>query len=680
MPDDAAGPRIGHAARQAAMAVLVAALHEGRLTLVEYDRRVRIVVAAKTSNDLAPVLADLPSHQDASGPHLRPSAMDRERALVALASALADGRMDAEEYATAESLVRQASSYTELQPLVAGLDTRVSLAERVAAITRIDAATEAGVLTPAERLDRIAAVESATSDAQVAALIRDLAPADPRTPAAGGDRASHADRDAVLTWLQAALTEGYIDLGEFDERTRAAYGARLRAELVRLVADLPAHGTQPPLASYLRAYPSPAPVRPAATGPVPPVINAPSAAPSPAPTPPPPPPPPPVSPAEPAESAPPMPTPPPAPPVRARPGPSGDRGPVRDLGAAFSHRSPGRRARRRAHGRDLDAVPGGILADRSQPTRQSSHRFELSGHRDGVTAITCLVLRDGVPVAITGSDDGTAIVWDLRDGSRQQTLRADCAVTGVAGLVLSDGTPVGATIHPDNTLRTWDLRDGAPRAVLHPVRDGEYRAVASLTLPDGTRVAVTAGSGGGQLWDLRRNVALRRVGDGDQDVSAVAAIVTPGGRALAVLAGSSQLTVWDLEDNYLRHSLTGHGGWITAVACLTLPDGMPAALTADADGDGAVRVWDVHWGAQRQHFPSHRGGVDALAGVLLPDGTPAVITVSSLRKVVEVRSLADGAVRTAFTTGGGQAVAGLALPGATLVLAGHETVQVHELR
>jgi hypothetical protein len=58
-------------------------------------------------------------------------------------------------------------------------------------------------------------------------------------------RASDADREAIVTRLQAAVGEGRIDLDEFGQRADAAYAAVTRAELDRLVSDLPAHPSRP---------------------------------------------------------------------------------------------------------------------------------------------------------------------------------------------------------------------------------------------------------------------------------------------------------------------------------------------------------------------------------------------------------------------------------------------------
>ena len=67
-------------------------------------------------------------------------------------------------------------------------------------------------------------------------------------------RASDSERDAAVARLQAAFAEGRLGDAEFDERTRTALTARTRADLARLMTDLPAEA------------PAPLPV-PAGTGP-----------------------------------------------------------------------------------------------------------------------------------------------------------------------------------------------------------------------------------------------------------------------------------------------------------------------------------------------------------------------------------------------------------------------------
>ncbi len=52
-------------------------------------------------------------------------------------------------------------------------------------------------------------------------------------------RASDADRAVTAERLRVALSEGRLDLAEYDERVRDAYAAVTQRDLVPLVADLP---------------------------------------------------------------------------------------------------------------------------------------------------------------------------------------------------------------------------------------------------------------------------------------------------------------------------------------------------------------------------------------------------------------------------------------------------------
>jgi hypothetical protein len=52
-------------------------------------------------------------------------------------------------------------------------------------------------------------------------------------------RASDAERENTVQWLQAAFSEGRLTVGEFDERVRTAYAAVTRGDLADLTVDLP---------------------------------------------------------------------------------------------------------------------------------------------------------------------------------------------------------------------------------------------------------------------------------------------------------------------------------------------------------------------------------------------------------------------------------------------------------
>lgn len=73
-------------------------------------------------------------------------------------------------------------------------------------------------------------------------------------------RASDADRQAIVDQLQAAFSEGRLDLSELDERTAGAYAAKTMGELKEFTRDLPPPGTRAELpASAQPAPPAKAP-------------------------------------------------------------------------------------------------------------------------------------------------------------------------------------------------------------------------------------------------------------------------------------------------------------------------------------------------------------------------------------------------------------------------------------
>jgi uncharacterized protein DUF1707 len=74
--------------------------------------------------------------------------------------------------------------------------------------------------------------------------------------AAGGIRASDAERDATVQRLSQAAGDGRLTLEEFSQRMERASMARTRAELDRLVSDLPVEASPASTTVAVRSAPS----------------------------------------------------------------------------------------------------------------------------------------------------------------------------------------------------------------------------------------------------------------------------------------------------------------------------------------------------------------------------------------------------------------------------------------
>jgi Domain of unknown function (DUF1707) len=78
----------------------------------------------------------------------------------------------------------------------------------------------------------------------------------------GHMRASHADRDRVITVLKVAFVQGRLDKDEFDARVHRTYTARTYAELAGITADLPDGLINVPLPAAPGPAPAPEPEEP----------------------------------------------------------------------------------------------------------------------------------------------------------------------------------------------------------------------------------------------------------------------------------------------------------------------------------------------------------------------------------------------------------------------------------
>ncbi|WP_275464636.1 caspase family protein [Streptomyces noursei] len=224
------------------------------------------------------------------------------------------------------------------------------------------------------------------------------------------------------------------------------------------------------------------------------------------------------------------------------------------------------------------------------------HRL-LSGHTKMIGCVAVGDL-DGRPIAVTGSVDGTALVWDLTS-QRQigDPLPVGIAVSAIAIGDLGDYT-VALTGGQDGTVRIWDLSAGQEcgQALTGHTNQVESIVVGAI---GGRPVALTASADGtARIWDLvdRRQLGgdlsshRRTVWDAD--------LGELGGRPIAITGGDDKsVHVWDLSDlpaggdaRLDGMPLIGPAEAVTAV-CLSQLEGRTVALVGDRTG--MLSRWDL---------------------------------------------------------------------------------------
>ncbi|MFE6698809.1 caspase family protein [Streptomyces sp. NPDC057718] len=224
------------------------------------------------------------------------------------------------------------------------------------------------------------------------------------------------------------------------------------------------------------------------------------------------------------------------------------------------------------------------------------HRL-LSGHTKSVEC-TAVGELDGRPVAVTGSQDGTALLWDLVS-QRQigRPMAVDVAVSAIEISELDDYTLV-LTGGEDGTIRVWDLSVGQEYGEPLTGHTNRVESIVTGRITDTDVALTTSADGTARLWDLHtrrqlgRSLAAHRRTVNDADLGEL------DGRPVAVTGGEDQAVyLWDLSDvpgggdaRIDGLPLLGTPGNITALRVAEV-NGRAVALVGDSSG--MLSRWDL---------------------------------------------------------------------------------------
>ncbi|WP_405982024.1 caspase family protein [Streptomyces sp. NBC_00158] len=277
-------------------------------------------------------------------------------------------------------------------------------------------------------------------------------------------------------------------------------------------------------------------------------------------------------------------------------------------------------------------------------SNSGAHRM-LNGHERTVNCVAGGAL-DGRPVAVTGSDDLTARVWDLTTQRRiGEPLPVGIAVNALAIGELGDYT-IALTGGDDGTVRIWDLSAGQEYG---ESLTGHTNRVLSIAVGEvnGRPLALTGSDDGtARLWDLvdRRQLGAALVAHRSSVRGVDLGWID--GRPVALTGGDDRAVhVWDVRDaldggsaKLDGHPLVGSIGGVRAV-CAAALDGRSLALVGESSG--VLSCWDL---ADRRQVgepvPAHTddrlsGLRSVVTGVIA--GRPVVLT--SARRVARLWDL-----------------------------------------
>jgi Prp8 binding protein len=178
---------------------------------------------------------------------------------------------------------------------------------------------------------------------------------------------------------------------------------------------------------------------------------------------------------------------------------------------------------------------------------------------------SCCPVTKGPTLIVSGSDDNTIRMWDIRYKRPVKTFENGYQVTSVCfngdnSQLISGGL--------DGDIKIWDLKKDAITTVLQ----GHSEIVTSLSLsPDGNYVLSNAMDSTLRKWDVRPYVAGQRckmIYYGVQhgfERNLIRSSWSPCMRYIGSGSSDRFVYIWDTESGNLRYHLPGHTGSVNEV-------------------------------------------------------------------------------------------------------------------
>ena len=251
--------------------------------------------------------------------------------------------------------------------------------------------------------------------------------------------------------------------------------------------------------------------------------------------------------------------------------------------------------------------------------------IELKGHTGAINS--AVFSSDGTTI-LTGSEDGTARIWDAKTGRELRKLNT----VGSVAAFSPDGTRV-ITSRTHENVQIWDAQSGRLIRKLQRRRslpDRLFRSIATV-IPefghsavfssDGKKI-VTGGHGIIIIWDAESGRELLEMADVDGARGwAWTAEFSPNGEKVVTTGHGSRDTaarIWDAVLGKEERRLIGHTKEVQSATFSR--DGKKIVTASD---DQTARIWDTESGKELLKLEHTRHVISA---TFSPDGKRIVTT------------------------------------------------------
>ncbi|EGC34957.1 hypothetical protein DICPUDRAFT_152778 [Dictyostelium purpureum] len=180
---------------------------------------------------------------------------------------------------------------------------------------------------------------------------------------------------------------------------------------------------------------------------------------------------------------------------------------------------------------------------------------------------SCYPARRGPPLVASGSDDGTARVFDTRSKGSTHTLKHKYPITSVCFSDASDQLISGGL---DNIIRIWDLRNDEEPLI---TMNGHQDTISGMSVSkDGAYLLSNSMDNTLRQWDIRpyapqnRNIKTFIGAQNNFEKNLIKCSFSPDSRRVATGSSDRQVYIWDSNTTKIQYCLPGHNGTVNEVA------------------------------------------------------------------------------------------------------------------
>ncbi|KAJ3055222.1 TOR complex subunit lst8 [Rhizophlyctis rosea] len=238
-------------------------------------------------------------------------------------------------------------------------------------------------------------------------------------------------------------------------------------------------------------------------------------------------------------------------------------------------------------------------------TNQPNPITSFDGHTGNVTAVA---FQSAGRWIVTGSEDGTIKIWDVRAPGIQRDYELKAPVNDV---IIHPNQGELISCDQNGAIKVWDLGENTCTHELLPEEDTPARSVTMAS--DGSILVAANNKGNYYVWKTRNKgdmtdlEALTKITAHNKAITKC--VLSPDTRYLATCSADSTVKIWNTADYRftLDKQLSGHQRW--AWDCAFSAD---SAYLITGSSDHTARLWDLSTGETIRHYNGHQKAVTSV--------------------------------------------------------------------